>query len=155
VLDPKVIRENPDVVKAGAIKKHLPERAEAVDRFLVLDRELRDLIPTIDGMRSEQKAASKAIGKVMGSLSAADREEFLTRQKTQKAELSALEERQRVLNAERNTELLKIPNIPADDVPEGKDDQFNVEIRTWGEIPERDFEVRPHYELGEGWRRPS
>ena len=80
MLDPKVIRENPDAARAGALKKHFPARAEAVDKFLELDAKVRELIPQIDGMRSEQKAASKEMGKVMGSLSPEEREEYLAKQ---------------------------------------------------------------------------
>jgi seryl-tRNA synthetase len=153
VLDPKVIRENPDAVKAGAIKKHFPDRVEAVDKFLGLDAAIRELIPTIDGLRSEQKTASKEMGKIMGTLSPEEREQFLAKQKTLKAELQGLEEKERQLKADRDETLSWIPNIPDEDVPEGKDDQFNVEVRTWGEITKPDFEVRPHYDLGEaqGW----
>jgi seryl-tRNA synthetase len=153
LLDPKVIRDNPDAVKAGAIKKHFPDRAEAVDRFLALDAEIRELIPTLDGMRSQQKTASKEMGKIMGTLPAEEREQFLASQKALKTELQGLEEKERRLKADREENLRWIPSVPDDDVPEGKDDQCNVEVRTWGEVTSPDFAVRPHYELGEaqGW----
>ena len=153
MLDIKVIRENPERVKAGAIKKHFPDRAAAVDRVLTLDAEVRELIPRLDALRNEQKSAAKDMGRVMGTLSPEEREEYLGRQKVLKAEIQGLEEQERAIRSELDAQLLLVPNIPDEDVPEGKDDQANVEIRTWGEPPEFPFEVRPHYELGEaqGW----
>ena len=153
MLDIKLIREDPERFKAAAVKKHFPDRADAVDRLLALDAEVRALIPELDGKRSEQKAASKEMGQKMGQLEPAERQVYLDAQKALKAELQALEERERTLKSDMETELLLIPNVPDEDVPEGKDDQANVEIRTWGDVPAFDFPVRPHYELGEaqGW----
>ncbi len=149
MLDIKVIRENPDRVKAGALKKHFPDRAEAVDRLLVLDTENRELIPKLDGMRALQKAAGKKLGK----LSSEEREVHLAEQKVLKAELVQLEQRQKDVREQLDRELLLIPNIPDEEVPEGKDDLANAELRTWGEKPAFDFEPRAHYDIGEaqGW----
>ncbi len=149
MLDIKVVRENPDLVRAGAHKKHFPDRAEAVDRLLAVDSELRELIPVIDGKRSEQKQAAKQIGK----LSPEEREKHLEAQKGLKAELHELEEKEKSLKERMRAELLLIPNVPDDGVPDGKDDTLNVEVRTWGEKPAFDFEAKPHYEIAEakGW----
>lgn len=153
MLDPKLIREDPEAVKAGAIKKHFPDRAAAVDRFMALDAQLLESIPKLDDLRAQQKAKSKEMGKVMATLSPEERETYLAAQSELKEQIKQLEEQQRELNAARDLELMQIPNIPAEDVPEGKDDRFNTELRTWGKKPDFDFEPRPHYELGEaqGW----
>ena len=153
MLDIKVIREDPERIKRGALKKHFPDRTAAVDRLLALDAEIRALIPLIDGLRSEQKSASKQIGRSLGNLPEEGRQEFLERQKGLKAELQKLEETEKRLRGDIQAQALLVPNIPDEDVPEGKDDQANVEIRKWGELPARDFEIRPHYEVGEaqGW----
>ena len=66
MLDIKLIREDPERFKAAAVKKHFPDRADAVDRLLALDAQVRALIPGLDGKRSEQKAASKEMGQKMG-----------------------------------------------------------------------------------------
>ena len=149
MLDIKWVRENPELVKAGALKKHFPDRAAAVDRALALDKELRALLTRVEGMRAEQKARSKDLGK----LSAEEREQFLSGQKEHKAELQVLEQEERGLREQLDAALLLIPNVPDPDVPEGKDDAANVEIRTWGELPSADFVPLPHDELGEaqGW----
>lgn len=149
MLDIKLVREDPERVRAGALLKHFPDRAEAVDRALALDLELRELIPRLDELRSRQKKAAKTIGR----LAPEERARHLEEQKELKARIQELEERERELRARLREELLRIPNVPDPEVPEGKDETANVEIRRWGEISEPDFELRPHYELAEaqGW----
>lgn len=149
MLDLRFLRENADAVRAGAVKKRLPDRAAAVDRALQLDAELRAMTPKLDGLRSEQKSAGKTIGR----LSPAEREVFLGKQKEVKAELAGLEEREKQLRAELEQQLALIPNVPDPDVPDGKDDTENVEVRRWGTVRDFGFTPRPHFELGEaqGW----
>lgn len=143
MLDIKLLRENPDAVRAGAIKKRMPDRAEALDRALAVDAELRALSPRLDGMRSEQKVAGKELGK----LAPAEREAFLARQKERKVELSALEEREKQLRSELQQQLSLLPQIPDPEVPEGKDDSENVEVKRVGTVREFGFAPKPHYEL--------
>ena len=149
MLDIKVLRENPDAVRAGAIKKRLPDRAAAVDRALAIDGELRALLPKLDGMRNEQKKS----GAVLGKLSAAEREPFLVKQKELKAEIGGLEEREKQLRADLDQQLALVPNVPDADVPDGKDDTENVEVKRWGSVREFDFVPKSHEELAEqqGW----
>ncbi len=149
MLDLKLLRENPDAVRAGAMKKRLPDRAAAVDRALAVDAELRAMLPKIDAMRSEQKASGKDIGK----LAPAEREAFLAKQKERKGELQALEEKEKQLRAELEVQMRLIPNVPDADVPEGKDDTENVEVRRVGQVRDFGFQPRAHYDIGEaqGW----
>ena len=148
MLDIKWVREHPDQVKAGALKKHFPERAAAVDQVLELDRKVREITAKVDDMRAEQKRRSQELGK----LGASERAEALAGQKAQKAELQGLEERQRDLRQQLEEQARLLPNVPDDDVPEGKDDSQNDEVRRWGEVSGLP-EVRTHHELGEaqGW----
>lgn len=149
MLDLKLLRENPDAVRAGAMKKRMPDRAAAVDKALAIDAELRAMLPKLDAMRSEQKNA----GKEMGKLGPAEREAFLAKQKERKVELQALEEKEKQLRADLDAQMSLIPNVPDADVPEGKDDTENVEVRRWGAVREFGFQPKAHYEIGEaqGW----
>lgn len=149
MLDIKVLREHPDAAKAGAVKKHMPDRAGAVDRALALDGELRALTPRLDAMRSEQKAGGKQLGK----LSAEEREAFLDKQKALKAQLQVLEDEERQLRGKLHEQLALVPNIPDEEVPDGKDDAENEEVRRVGAPRAFDFAPRAHYEIGEaqGW----
>ncbi|MEC7725603.1 MAG: serine--tRNA ligase, partial [Planctomycetota bacterium] len=139
MLDIKVLRERPEAAKAGAVKKHMPERAGAVDRALAIDADLRAMTPKLDAMRSEQKAGGKQLGK----LDAEQREAFLAKQKELKAKLQVLEEEERLLRSQLQEQLSLVPNIPDDEVPDGKDDAENDEVRKVGEIRAFDFTPRP------------
>ena len=141
MLDLKFLRENAELVKRGAVKKHV---ACDVDRVVALDAERRELGPRVDDLRSRQKTAGKEIAKADPERRAA----LLEEQKSLKEELKGLEERLGAIQEELNQELLRIPNVPADEVPEGKDDTENVELRTVGEPRTFDFEPRDHIQLG-------
>ena len=149
MLDLKVLRENPQAARAAAIKKRMPDRALAVDKALAIDAELREMTPRLDAMRSEQKNA----GKQMAKLTAEERGPFLEQQKKLKAEIMQLEEREKQLRESLEVQMALIPNLPDEDVPEGKDDTENVETKRWGTPRQFDFEPRAHYDLGEaqGW----
>jgi seryl-tRNA synthetase len=142
VLDPKFIRQHPDAVRAAAAKKRI---ACDVDKILDLDREVRELGQVLDQLRAEQNAGAKAIGQA----APADRPRLAAIQKASKAELKAKEDRHAELSAALHELFLRVPNIPADDVPEGKDDSQNVEIRRVGDVRSFDFEPLDHIALGE------
>jgi seryl-tRNA synthetase len=146
VLELKFIRENPELVRAGALKKKINFD---LDTLLELDGGLLELNRKVDGLRSQQKV----MGKKMGSASPAEREEILSEQKLLKAELKGLEERQSELQGRLDALMLLVPNVPAAEVPDGDDDQGNVELRKWGTPRSFDFELRDHVALAEaqGW----
>jgi seryl-tRNA synthetase len=146
VLDLKFIRANPDAVRRGAAKKRI---ALDLDALLSLDREMRELSQRVDELRSQQKAASKKIAEAKPE----ERKKLAEEQKAAKAALQEREGELAALEARLRELLLRVPNVPADDVPEGKDDSENVEVRRWGEPPRFGFTPRDHIELGEkqGW----
>ncbi len=141
MLDLKFIRMNPDLVKAGAKKKHLDCD---VDRILELDLARRELGQRVDQMRSEQKGAGKKIGQAAPE----DRPALAAAQQDLKAKLKAAEQEQKSIEEDLARLLLLVPNVPADDVPEGGDDGDNVELMRVGEPPSFDFEPRSHIEIG-------
>ncbi len=146
MLDTKFIRENAELVKAGAVKKHV---ACDVDGFLALDKERRELGQKVDGLRNEQKQASKGMAKA----SPEERAQLLEGQKALKVELKGLEERLSSIETEMRAKQLEIPNVPAAEVPDGKDDAENVELRTVGDKPAFDFDAVDHIEVAtrQGW----
>ncbi|MEZ5965768.1 MAG: serine--tRNA ligase [Planctomycetota bacterium] len=149
MLDVKLIREQPEVVKAGALKKRFPDRVAVVDSVLELDRRVRELIPQIDRLRAEQKSS----GKHMGKLGDAEREAYLAAQRELKSKLQVLEEQEKNLQLDLRGQLLLLPQVPDPEVPEGKDDSENVEVRRVGEVKDPGFPVRAHDDLAEaqGW----
>ncbi len=146
MLDAKFIRQNADLVKAGAKKKRV---ACDVDGFIALDSERRELGQRADELRSVQKSAGKDIAQASNE----ERPALLEAQKAVKTELKALEERLGAVETGMRDLQLVIPNVPADEVPEGADDTDNVEVRRVGEAPSFDFEAVDHIEIAnrQGW----
>ena len=146
MLDLKLIRSEPDLVRAAARKKRMEVD---VDRILELDATLRERGVRIDELRSEQKSSGKAIAKA----SADERGALLERQKALKAELKSLEEASGPEREELDALLLRVPNLPAEEVPDGESDEDNVEVSRVGEPPRFDFEPWDHIRIGEaqGW----
>ncbi len=135
MLDLKFIRQNPELVRAGAQKKRI---TCDIDRILVLDVEMRSLGGEIDALRQAQKLA----GKTVAEASQTDRPRLALEQKDLKTKLKALEERQGVAKAELDGLMLLVPNVPAAEVPDGANDGENVEVERWGEPRRFDFEPR-------------
>ena len=146
MLDLKLIRQDPELVKRGAEKKRI---ACDVDRILELDVDARKLGQEVDALRQRQRAAGKSMGKATPE----ERERILAEQKDLKGQLKGLEERVGTVREELDALLLTVPNLPADEVPVGEDDGDNVEIARWSEPPAFDFEPKSHIEIGEaqGW----
>ena len=146
MLDLKFIVSNPAVVKAGAAKKHIDCD---IDRIVALDAQRKETATRFDALRAEQRQAGKKIAQA----SADERTALVAEQARVKTEIKEIEARQKEIAEELDALLLLVPNVPADDVPEGETDEDNVEIKRWGEIRAFDFEPRSHLELGEmhGW----
>ena len=146
MLDLKYIRQNPDAVRAGAAKKRIPCD---VDRILALDEQSRGIGQRVDELRQQQKSAGKAIAQA----SPEERQALVAQQSELKSELKTLEGQQGEVGDELRQLLLLVPNVPADEVPDGADDGDNVELKTVGEPPRFDFEPRDHVALaeGQGW----
>ncbi|HVR75763.1 MAG TPA: serine--tRNA ligase [Planctomycetota bacterium] len=143
MLDPRVIRENPERVKAGARKKRIAADA-VVDRFLELDESRRKLAFE----RDELKARQNRGGKDMARLEGAEREKLRAEMGDVSLRVKACEPQLREIEAEQSDLALKIPNTPDADVPEGETDKDNVEVRRWGEPRRFDFQAKDHIALG-------
>ena len=146
MLDLKFIRQNPALVIEGARKKRI---VVDVEGLLAADSAARALQTEVDALRARQNALSKEVGKA----SPADRPRLIAEVNTFKAQLAELEGKYRDAQADVDARLLRIPNVPADEVPEGKDDSENVEVKRWGEPRKFDFTPRDHVALAEaqGW----
>ncbi len=142
MLDLKFVRQNPDVVRDGAIKKHI---ACDVDQVLKLDSEVRKLRAESESKKAEQNKATKAIPSLQGD----EKMETIKAMKALGAEQKAIESQVKSLDEELQRLLLTLPNPPAAEVPDGKDDSENVEIRSEGSIPTFGFDQRDHLELGQ------
>lgn len=140
MLDIKFIRENREVVEAGAKKKRV---AFSVDALLVLDDKRRALLSSIESARAKQKSASDAVFKA----SEADKAGLIAESKALKDSIQKEEEELKSVMKEWQTLMLQVPNVPDVSVPEGNSDADNKQIKEWGKKPKFSFEARDHIEL--------
>lgn len=141
MLDPKFIRENPDVVKDACRKKRIDVD---VDRLVALDGEMRDIRRKLETLKAEQNARSKQ----MPSLSAEGKAALRAELKVLSDQVSEGQNALKALEPELEGLLLRVPNIPAPEVPDGKDDTENVELRKVGTPRVFEFTPKDHVELG-------
>jgi seryl-tRNA synthetase len=142
--DLKWIRENPDAFDRGLARRGLePRSAEILD----LDGRRRAAQTAFQEMQARRNEASKQIG--MLKKQGQDASALMDEVAALKERIPAAEEEDKVLGAQIDDILATIPNLPADDVPEGPDEDHNVELRKWG--TPRDFAFQPleHDALGE------
>lgn len=146
MLDIRLIREQPDYVKERLSTRD-PKHAELVDKILEIDQKRRDIVKTVESLRTERNEKSKLfpVYKKEGK----DTTEIQDRVRQIGEEISALERELDDIENSFNHLLLTIPNLPSKDVPIGKDENDNVEVRRWGKPKEFDFTPIPHYEIGE------
>jgi seryl-tRNA synthetase len=142
VIDLRLVRENPDLVRASQRARGADE--SLVDKLLAADSARREAVTRADSLRAEQKTASQAVKKA----SPEERPAVLDRAKALAAEVKEAEEAQRAADAALREVHLKIPNVVADEVPPGGEDDA-VTLRIVGEVPAYDFPVRDHLEIGE------
>lgn len=140
--DIKYIREHPDMFDAAMHKRQLAPMAQNI---LDADQEKRSLQTQIQDFQRERKTIAQTVGKIKSQGGNADTEQEKARQINQ-----TISELEKQLESDPVTHLLeRLPNIPADDVPEGPDEASNKELRHWGNIPEFSFAPKAHYDLGE------
>ncbi len=149
MIDIKLIRTNPQLVKDNIKKKFQDEKLVLVDEVEALDKEFREAKTRGDYLRSQRNAVSKQIG---GFMAKGDKEAAEAAKKQVAdiaAELLALEKREEVLQEEIRKRMLVIPNIIDDSVPIGKDDSENVEVERFGDPYVPPFEIPYHVDIME------
>ncbi|TMV03430.1 serine--tRNA ligase [Brucella haematophila] len=146
MLDIKWIRENPeDLDKALAKRGAGPLSSE----LIALDEKRRENVGKVQAAQERRNAASKEIGKAMAEKDAATADKLKAEVSELKNFLAEAEEEERRLVKELNDALSTIPNVPLGDVPLGKDEADNVEVRRVGNQRNFSFQPKEHYELGE------
>jgi seryl-tRNA synthetase len=143
MLDIKLIREQPELVKDGMAK--VGQDPAIIDRALALDAEWRSLTSRAEELKAERNRVSKEIGK------AADGEERQAKIAAMRKvgdDIQALDTKISEVRDARGDVLLRIPNLPHADAPVGDTEEANVVVRIEGEIPKFDFEPKPHWEIG-------
>ena len=151
MLDPKLIRANPELLRKAILDKN--EKAD-IDAYLALDERRRKILVEVEKLRHEKRIASEEIGKrsaASGGSAAIEGESDLELRKSSTKEIAkrikALEAELSPVEAEMEKIAEWFPNIPHSSVPVGKDSSANVEVRRWGEPPRFDFQPLPHHDL--------
>ena len=149
MLDIKLIRSNPDLVKENIKKKFQEEKLPLVDEVLKLDEEFRASKGRGDELRQQRNAISKEIGKLMSQGKKEEAMEVKKKVQAIAGELEEMERKEAEMTAEIHKRMLVIPNLIDESVPIGRDDSENVEVQRFGEPVVPDFEVPYHTEIME------
>ena len=149
MLDIKLIRSNPELVKENIKKKFQDEKLPLVDEVLELDAQFRASKGRGDELRQQRNTISKEIGKLMSQGKKDEAQEVKKQVQAIAGELEEMERKEAEMTAEIRKRMLVIPNLIDDSVPIGKDDSENVEVQRFGEPVVPDFEVPYHTEIME------
>ncbi len=142
--DIRAIRENPDAFDAGLARRGDAPMAASV---LALDEARRALIHAAETAQAEQNKASKEVGAAKGRGDDAEFDRLRALVGEKKAEIARLNDEAKAKDAALTDMLARIPNLPAADVPDGADEDENVEVAKWGTLPVFDFAPKEHFEL--------
>ncbi|MBI2173177.1 MAG: serine--tRNA ligase [Candidatus Aenigmarchaeota archaeon] len=146
MLDIKLIRDSPDVVRKDLEKRQDKERLKLLENAIGLDKKRRALIKKAEDMKktrneiTKEISAAKSAGKSIARL--------MKKAKELPGEINKLEESLLLIDKQCDAILKVLPNILHESVPVGKDDSENAEIRTWGKKTQLGFEPRSHVDLG-------
>ena len=144
MLDIKFVRDNLDVVKTMLKNRNNPLN---LDGFIDLEKKRREILSETEQLKTKRNTVSKQIGAMKKA--GEDTSAISAEMREVGNKISELDGQLRDVEAELRDILLHIPNIPKDDVPIGKDDSENPEIRRWGEPRKFDFEPKAHWDIGE------
>jgi seryl-tRNA synthetase len=144
MLDKRLIRDEPDKVKRGVEAKGSDVD---IDYLLGLDKQLLANMREGDELKHERNERSREIGRKKRTGENTDA--LHERMKEIAGRIKEIEARNKEIEEELDSLLLTVPNLPHDSVPVGRDPEDNVVRRSWGEVEEPFFEVKPHWEIGE------
>ena len=151
MIDIKLIRENPDLVKENMKKKFQEHKICLVDNVLNLDSKKREIKNNIDNLRMERNNLSSQIGALMKENRKSDAENMKSKVSDINQKLSILESEENSIATEIREIMLKIPNIIHESVPIGENDSKNVEVQRFGEPFVPDYEIPYHADILESF----
>ncbi len=141
MLDIKFIRDNLDIVKEAARKKHINID---LDRLLAVDESRRQVLQVMEEKKAEQNRVSREVSTVTDQVV---RGQLISEMQALKEEISLEEQKLKPIMEEWRSLMLQVPNIPDMSVPEGVSDADNEELKTWGKKPVFDFEAKDHIHI--------
>ncbi|MCF7806012.1 MAG: serine--tRNA ligase [Candidatus Marinimicrobia bacterium] len=144
MIDVKKLRENPELFREAIQNKN--EKAD-IEAILELDARRRELLQDGNGLKHRRNVVSEEIGQKKKA--GEDVSDQIAAMQKVAAEIKEIDVELAEVEEELDTLLLTVPNVPHESAPVGPDESANVEVRTWGEAPEFDFEPLNHTELGD------
>ena len=142
--DIRAIRENPAAFDAALARRG---EAPVSSDLLRLDESRRAKILAAETAQAEQNKASKEVGAAKARGDEAEFERLRALVAEKKAEIARMQTEAKDIDALLTDQLVRIPNLPAEDVPDGKDENDNVEVKRWGTPRDYDFEAKEHFEI--------
>lgn len=145
MLDIKLIRDNSDLVKANLAKRGNPEALQMLDNLVVFDKDWRLNLTKLNDLRHDRKQITIEIAKLKKANQEATSEVSkaqLVDQKITLMEKQVVEQEQKIRDC-----LMRLPNLLDESVPLGKDSNDNVELKTWGSVPQFKFPIKNHIDL--------
>ena len=146
MLDIKLIRENPDIVRNNLKKRGDPENEKMLDRLIDCDKHWRQGLTRLNELRHERKQITAEIATTKKKRE--DAADKISKAKETDNEISTLEGHVGEWEEKVHDLLMRLPNLLHETVPTGRDENDNVEIRKWGKIPRFSFPVKGHIDLG-------
>jgi seryl-tRNA synthetase len=155
MYDIRWIRENAEEFARGLSRRGMPEEANTAlrEKLFALDDRRRAAIAKLEQAQARRNAASKEIGQAKAKKDEAAAQALMAEVAALKESLPILETEEKAATAELEKELAQLPNLPADDVPDGADETANVERHKFGAKRDYAFAPRQHFELGEALRQ--
>ena len=146
MLDLSFVRANLDLVEAK-LRDRGQDPAELLGDFRALDQNRRDRITEAERLKAQRNKLSEQVARLKKS--GQDASAVMEETRALKSKMESMEAAATEAEAQMKAILARIPNLPSPDVPVGKSEQDNVEIKRWGNPPQFDFAAKPHWELGE------
>lgn len=144
MLDIKRVRANYEEIKEKLA--HRNEDLGTFDHFQEWDQQRRDLIAKTEVLKAQRNKASEAIAQKKRNKENAD--DAIAEMRTLGDEIKELDTQLNDVEEKFHHMMMRLPNIPHESVPVGEEEDDNVEVYTWGNVPEFEFEVQPHWDLG-------
>jgi seryl-tRNA synthetase len=144
--DIRFIRENPETFDRGLARRGLPPQ---VQRLIALDEVRRSAIQKVEGAQARRNAASKEIGEAKKKRDETKAKELMAEVSALKDSIPQMEAAEKAASESLDDALAEIPNLPLDEVPDGKDEKDNVEHHRFGARREYTFATKQHFDLGE------
>lgn len=144
MLDIKYIRSHVDKIKQAIAMKN--DHAD-IDRLLTLDGKKREILLEVEELKYERNRVSEQIAEYKKINQ--DATEIIARMKHVSDRIKAMDDEVRELDQAIDEILIRIPNIPHDSVPIGRNESYNIEIKSWGKIEKKDFRPMFHFDIGE------